>query len=81
MIEEQLCEAAPHWDNSVDLPEFLENIAAEIRRGDFRPCCEGVILTLDAERPTFITVCRWGENHGLLSHLNLKSIADLSAKQ
>lgn len=79
---------APYWNNSCSLPDFLTKIADEMRAGTWSPSIEACLLVknmesagLDKETGAeigIITICRWGEDDGLLNHGSLKSIAENS---
>lgn len=59
---------APYYENQLDLPSYLEQIAAEMRAGTWSPVSEACLLFKDmaSEDPAVITVLRWGENDGLM---------------
>jgi hypothetical protein len=59
---------APYYENRLDLPAYLETIAAEMRAGNWSPVSEACLLFKDMENhdPAVITVLRWGENDGLM---------------
>jgi hypothetical protein len=67
----------PHWQNSIDLPSYLQEIVDQMRRGDYTQSCEALILTMDAETE-IVTVIHWGEPSGLCSEETLKDIAKMS---
>lgn len=68
---------APYWNDKVDLPSFLEDLAAQMRRGDYTISVEAVLLTKDMSSE-IITICRWGEPTGLCSEATLKEIVENS---
>lgn len=67
----------PWWNNEVTLPVFLENIARQMRCGDYSPSIEAVVLTMDTETG-IVTIHRWGEPSGLLDEEELREVARLS---
>lgn len=61
---------APVYENQLDLPSYLEKIAADMRAGEISPVSEACLLFKDManEDPSFITVLRWGEDDGMMDH-------------
>jgi hypothetical protein len=59
---------APYYENRISLPDYLEQIARDMRQGDFSPVSEACLLFKDManEDPAIITVLRWGEPDGLM---------------
>ncbi len=67
----------PYWDDTKDLPSFLEDLARQMRKGDYTASVEAVVLTMDAETE-IVTINRWGEPAGLLAEQELREVARLS---
>lgn len=47
----------------VNLPDMLEEIARQMRSGDYSPCVEAVLVTRDMETD-ILTISPWGDRTG-----------------